>query len=104
MPRAPRSRTQRIRRATSRRRSQWSATSSASSRLASASDGYSVVFHWSESYDAPVGDGVLVVFEHDHAARPDGEARIALVSASDKRSGPRHVTWLNRIDVRVAAG
>ena len=70
--------------------------------VASASDGYSVVFSWGELYNAPAGDGVLIVYEHDGASLPDSEGRIALVSVNDKRSGPRHVKWLNRIDVHLA--
>mgnify|MGYP003694664319 CR=1 FL=1 len=30
----------------------------------------------------------------------DGEGKIALVSLADEKTGPRHVKWLSRIDVR----
>ena len=42
-------------------------------------------------------------FEADGAQLPDSEGRIALVSLKDIKTGPRHVKWLARIDVRLAA-
>jgi DMSO/TMAO reductase YedYZ molybdopterin-dependent catalytic subunit len=70
--------------------------------VAAASDAYEVVFSWGELYNSPVGDGVLVIFEADGAQLPDSEGRIALVSLKDLKTGPRHVKWLARIDVRLA--
>ncbi len=68
--------------------------------VASASDGYTVVFSWSEVFNSPVGDGVLVFFEKDGLPLADDEGRIALVSSRDIRTGPRHVRWLQDIEVR----
>jgi hypothetical protein len=68
--------------------------------VARATDGYPAVFSWGELYNTPVGRGVLVAFERDGAPLRDGEGRIALVSSADERPGPRHVKWLNRIEVR----
>lgn len=68
--------------------------------IATASDGYAVVFSWSELFNSPLGDGVLVVLDKDGAALGDDEGRIALISAQDLRTGPRHVKWLQRIDVK----
>lgn len=68
--------------------------------LVSASDGYQVAFSWPELINTEVGAGVLVVFERDGQPLGDGEGRIALVSGRDLRSGPRHVKWLNRIELR----
>lgn len=68
--------------------------------IASASDGYKVVFSWSELFNSPVGEGVLVFFEKDGMPLGDDEGRIALVSAKDVRTGPRHVKWLQAIEVR----
>jgi DMSO/TMAO reductase YedYZ molybdopterin-dependent catalytic subunit len=71
--------------------------------VASASDGYKVVFSWAELFNSPIGDGVLVVYERDGAPLPDEEGRIALVSLKDTRPGPRHVKWLQAVEVvRVA--
>lgn len=69
--------------------------------LASATDGYQVVFSWPELFNSEVGAGTLVVFERDGQPLADREGRIALVSARDLRTGPRSVRWLNRLDVRT---
>lgn len=67
--------------------------------IASASDGYKVVFSWSEIFNSPIGDGVMVFFEKDGQPLGDDEGRIAMVSAKDTRTGPRHVKWLQDIEV-----
>jgi len=69
--------------------------------IATASDGYRVVFSWAELYLSPIGDGVLVVYERDGAPLDDNEGRIALVSLKDTRPGPRHVKWLQSVELRV---
>ncbi|HZI83174.1 MAG TPA: molybdopterin-dependent oxidoreductase [Casimicrobiaceae bacterium] len=71
--------------------------------IATASDGYRVVFSWAELYLSPIGDGVLVVYERDGARLDDSEGRIALVSLKDTRPGPRHVKWLQSVELRVLA-
>jgi DMSO/TMAO reductase YedYZ molybdopterin-dependent catalytic subunit len=71
--------------------------------VASATDGYTVVFSWSEIFNSPVGDGVIVFFEKDGAPLADNEGPIALVSRLDTRTGPRHVRWLKSIEVRKVA-
>jgi DMSO/TMAO reductase YedYZ molybdopterin-dependent catalytic subunit len=68
--------------------------------IARATDGYPAVFSWGELFNTPIGGSVLVAFERDGAPLRDGEGRIALVSSADERPGPRHVKWLNRIEVR----
>ena len=71
--------------------------------IATASDGYRVVFSWAELYLSPIGGGALVVYERDGAPLADDEGRIALVSLKDTRPGPRHVKWLQSIELRVLA-
>ena len=68
--------------------------------IAGASDGYKVVFSWNEIFNSPIGDGVIVFFEKDGFPLADDEGRIALVSTKDLRTGPRHVKWLQSIEVR----
>ena len=68
--------------------------------IATASDGYKVVFSWSEVFNSAIGDGVMVYFEKDGKALGDDEGRIAMVSSKDIRTGPRHVKWLQAIEVR----
>jgi DMSO/TMAO reductase YedYZ molybdopterin-dependent catalytic subunit len=69
--------------------------------LATASDGYRVVFSWPELFNSEAGIAVLVVFERDGQPLADREGRIALVAGRALRTGPRSVKWLTRIDVRV---
>jgi DMSO/TMAO reductase YedYZ molybdopterin-dependent catalytic subunit len=71
--------------------------------IASASDGYKVVFSWSELYNSSLGDGVLVYFEKDGKPLADDEGHIAMISSKDTRTGPRHVKWLQAIEVRKIA-
>lgn len=68
--------------------------------IARASDGYTVVFSWNEIYNSAVGDGVLVLIEKDGRPLEDFEGRVALVSTTDRQTGPRHVRWLKSLEVR----
>ncbi len=69
--------------------------------LASAVDGYKVVFSVPELTNSDIGPGVLVVFERDGQPLTAREGPIALLSARDTRTGPRGVKWLTRLEVRV---
>lgn len=68
--------------------------------VARARDGYAVVFSWSELFNSPIGEGVVVFFEKDGMPLAADEGRLALISAQDLRTGPRHVKWLHEIEVR----
>ena len=68
--------------------------------IATATDGYAVVFSWGELYNAPAGEGVIVYYEKNGKALDDNDGEIALISAKDIRTGPRHVKWLKGIEVR----
>lgn len=68
--------------------------------VATATDGYRVVFSWNELFASPVGDGVLIFFEKNGQPLGDDEGRIALLSTQDTNAAPRHVKWLKTIDVR----
>jgi DMSO/TMAO reductase YedYZ molybdopterin-dependent catalytic subunit len=69
--------------------------------IATASDGYRAVFSWSELYLSPIGDGAMIVYERNGAPLADDEGRVALVSLKDTRPGPRHVKWLQSIELRT---
>lgn len=69
--------------------------------VASASDGYEVLFSWAELFLSPVGDQVYVVYERDGAPLPDDEGRIALIAVTDTRS-VRHVKWLKALTLHTA--
>ena len=68
--------------------------------IAKATDGYAVVFSWGELYNSPAGEGIIVYYEKNGKALDDNDGEIALISAQDIRTGPRHVKWLNGIEVR----
>lgn len=71
--------------------------------VATASDGYKAVFSWNELFNSSLGDGVLVFFEKNGKPLSEAEGRIAMVSQQDTRTGPRHVRWLERIEVQKIA-
>lgn len=71
--------------------------------IATATDGYVAVFSWGELYNSPAGEGVVVYFEKNGKALDDSDGEIALISARDLRTGPRHVKWLKAIEVRKLA-
>ncbi|MDN4060002.1 molybdopterin-dependent oxidoreductase [Massilia sp. YIM B02769] len=58
-----------------------------------------MLFSWGELYNARVGDKVLVITTMNGKPLPATEGPYALRSLSDTKSGPRHVKWLNRIEV-----
>jgi cytochrome c551/c552 len=67
--------------------------------IATASDNYHAVFSWNEIFNSPVGEGVYVFFEKDGLPLDEKNGRIALVSTKDTNTGPRHVKWLQSIEV-----
>lgn len=58
-------------------------------------------FPGAELYLSPIGDGTLVVYECDGKALAADEGPLALVPLKDTRPGPRHVKWLQSIELRV---
>ncbi|MBK1718703.1 molybdopterin-dependent oxidoreductase [Thiocystis violacea] len=68
--------------------------------IAHATDGYLAVFSWAELFNSTVGAQVIVYFSKDGRPLDDTEGRIALISTTDSRTGPRHVRWLNAVEVR----
>jgi DMSO/TMAO reductase YedYZ molybdopterin-dependent catalytic subunit len=68
--------------------------------LATASDGYEVVFSWAELFVSPLGDNVFVVYEREGAPLADDEGRIALIVTTDRRP-VRHVKWLQAVTLRA---
>lgn len=62
-------------------------------------DGYVVLFSWGELFNAKLGENVLVVTAADSKNLPASEGPYALRSLSDARSGPRHVKWLQQLEV-----
>lgn len=71
--------------------------------IASATDAYKAIFSWAELFNSPTGDKVIVYFAKDGQPLGEDEGRIALISTTDLRTGPRHVKWLSGIEVRQVA-
>jgi DMSO/TMAO reductase YedYZ molybdopterin-dependent catalytic subunit len=65
-----------------------------------ASDGYMVIFSWSELYNTEIGPGVLVLVEKDGQPLAQTEGPLTLISRKDIHTGPRHVRWLQSIELR----
>lgn len=71
--------------------------------IATATDSYKAVFSWNELFNAELGDSVLVIFERDGKPLAAEEGPLALISGKDVRTGPRHVKWLQAVEVRQIA-
>jgi DMSO/TMAO reductase YedYZ molybdopterin-dependent catalytic subunit len=69
--------------------------------LLTARDGYRVSFSWGELFNSALGEGVILVRSQDGRDLIGADGLPALRSLQDTRSGPRHVRWLERIEVRV---
>ncbi len=69
--------------------------------LLTAQDGYQASFSWGELFNSQLGDGVVVILRQnaDDLLEKDGFA--TLRSLQDIRPGPRHVRWLNKIEVQL---
>ena len=66
--------------------------------VAQATDDYMATFSWGELYNHAIGDSTFILFEEDGA--PIGaKGEFVLITATDKKTGPRHVFWLNGIGV-----
>jgi hypothetical protein len=69
--------------------------------LLTAKDGYQASYSWGELYNSSLGDGVVLVLRHGNDELLDTDGLPALRSLQDLRPGPRHVRWLNKIEVLV---
>ncbi len=67
--------------------------------LLTAKDGYQASYSWGELYNSALGDGVVVVLRHGNDELLDTDGLPALRSLQDLRPGPRHVRWLQRVEV-----
>ncbi len=67
--------------------------------IATADDGYKVVFSWQEIFNTATGGGVAVLTERDGRPLDETRDRIDLVSAQDYYAGSRYVRDLRHIEV-----
>ncbi len=70
--------------------------------LLTAKDGYQAGFSWGELYNSQLGDGVVVVLRHGADELLDTDGFPSLRSLHDLRPGPRHVRWLNKVEVLMS--
>ncbi|MDD3060347.1 MAG: hypothetical protein PHH41_06835 [Sulfurimonas sp.] len=64
-----------------------------------AADNYQVTFTYNELFNTKVGDGVLLSYAKNSKALGDKE--LALISANDLKTGPRHVKNVKEIQVNM---
>ena len=69
--------------------------------IAIARDGYRAVFSWPELANTTAGAQVMVAYARDSAPLEAAEGPFAIHAPGDTRIGPRHVKWLQRIEVRI---
>ena len=67
--------------------------------VASASDGYKVVFSWQEIFNTVIGGGVAVLTERDGKPLEEGGGRLDLISTLDYYAGSRYIKNLRNIEV-----
>ncbi len=70
--------------------------------VASADDGYKVVFSWQEIFNSPVGGGVMILLEKDGEPLDKTQGCFDLISALDYFTGARYVKGLRNIEVVLA--
>jgi hypothetical protein len=64
-----------------------------------ASDGYKVVFSWNELFNNPLGNQVYLITAANGQSLDQMEDGLLIISASDLRTGRRHVKNLTQIRV-----
>ena len=70
--------------------------------IASADDGYKVVFSWQEVFNTPVGGGILILLEKEGKPLDPERKRVDLISTEDYFMGSRYVKGLTNIEVAIA--
>jgi len=55
---------------------------------------------WSELFDSPIRDKVLVLYECNGEALGTHLGCLSLISAGDRRMGPRHLRHLHAVTVQ----
>jgi hypothetical protein len=66
--------------------------------LVRSTDNYNVLFSYNEIYSGTAGDSTWLIFE-ENGKSIDKDGRFVVFSAKDKVTGPRHVKWVNAIEI-----
>ncbi len=67
--------------------------------LVTASDNYKVIFSYNELYYGASGNHIFLVYEENgHEIMEEG--KLIIFCSSDKVSGPRHIKWVQEIEIR----
>lgn len=69
--------------------------------VARARDGYLALFTWGELFNSAAGDHVLVITGKNGKPLDTNEGRFVLRALGDIKPGPRHVKWLEQIEVQL---
>lgn len=69
--------------------------------VARARDGYIALFTWGELFNATAGEHVLVITGKNGKPLAASEGPFALRALGDIKPGPRHVKWLQQIELRL---
>lgn len=67
--------------------------------VASADDGFKVVFSWQEIFNTPIGGGIMILIERDGRSLCEEPGCLELLSAEDYFTGSRHVRGVTNIEV-----
>ena len=65
--------------------------------VARATDNYKATFSWAEIFNNPTGENIYVIFEENDL--PIRKGAFVLNTTNDIKTGPRHVYWLNSIEI-----
>ncbi|WP_077035497.1 molybdopterin-dependent oxidoreductase [Pelomonas sp. KK5] len=63
-------------------------------------DDYQAIFSWSELFNSPLGDAALIVYEQNGEPLAGHLGPLSLISAADRRLGPRNLRQLHTIEAR----
>ena len=67
--------------------------------VARASDGYVALCTWGELYNTKADESILIITSQNGKPLPESQGPYPLRALGDIKPGPRHVNWLQQLDV-----